>query len=226
MLLHPSHVPFNYTVKIFKPHGEGVLTTRPFAGGLLPLVLRSSGPLDGPSLLWILPSKGSDSLPYEATVALWHFLVLRICCTFYYFDSAVTEILGGAVCGSPPQSVVDLRSQLFLACSAICGLAQCRATFKPALPQIFRAPLSAKEVADIFVASSDCAQSVGSGSLFPTPSTKKQVSKSKGSQYVESDGGAAEDVPHAQESGSTLADAAVWQQHPMEPWRLSPTWEP
>ena len=92
---------------------------------------------------------------------------------------------------------------------------QCSAAFERAVHQIFRAPLSAQEVADIFFAYSDCAQ----------PVTKKQERKYNKRHDVESDGSVAEDVHHTQESGSTLADAAVWQQHPMEPWRLFPTWE-
>ena len=56
----------------------------------------------------------------EAAVALRDVIVLRICCTFAFFDNAIAEMLGGAICGSSPRSMVEFRSQLILAGSAIC----------------------------------------------------------------------------------------------------------
>ena len=159
----------------------------------------------------------------EAAVALRDVIVLRVCCAFAFVDSAITEILGGAVCGSSPQSMVELRSQFILGRPAICRLSQCRAAFDRAVPQIFRAPSSAQGLADIFVAYSDCAQSIDSVSSSPTPYSKMRIRKSKQSRDVASVGSAAEGAPHAQNCGSTLADAAARRQHPMEPWRLSPT---
>ena len=86
----------------------------------------------------------------EAAVALRDVFVLLMIDTYHCFDIASTEVAKSF--DVRRQSMVELRSQLRLARSSICRLAQCSAAFERAVHQIFRAPLSAQEVVDIFVA--------------------------------------------------------------------------
>ena len=128
----------------------------------------------------------------EAAVALRDVFVLLMIDAPASFDRALTEIVGGVLSGSSSQSMVELRSRCHVTLPAICPLAQCSAAFERAVPQIFRAPLSAQEVADIFVAYRECAQPVESATSSPTLSKKKRVSKySAKLRDVESDGSAA-----------------------------------
>ena len=119
----------------------------------------------------------------KAAVALRDVVALQICCAFASFDSALTEMTGGAVCGSSPRSLVDLRSQLVMARAAICRLARCSAKFKLAVHRFIRAPLSAQEVADTFVAYGECTAPVVAATSSPSGDSPTRSKKKRRRTY-------------------------------------------